>query len=103
MNPPAETPSLQTTIAALRERLLAARGPQGYWEGRLSSSALSTATAVFALAVADGEKHSSLTDRGLQWLCRNQNADGGWGDTVQSPSNLSTTMLCYSALAISDF
>jgi squalene-hopene/tetraprenyl-beta-curcumene cyclase len=101
MTLPAETTGLQATIAALRERLLAARRPQGYWQGRLSSSALSTATAVFALAVVDREKHSSLTDRGLQWLCRNQNADGGWGDTVQSPSNLSTTMLCYSALAVS--
>lgn len=91
---------LQATIATLRDRLLAARGPQGYWEGRLSSSALSTATAVFALAVVDREKHATLIDRGLHWLCRNQNADGGWGDTVQSPSNLSTTMLCYSALAV---
>ncbi|MCX5643324.1 MAG: squalene--hopene cyclase [Phycisphaerae bacterium] len=102
MTLPTEKTDLQATIATLRERLLAARGPQGYWEGHLSSSALSTATAVFALAVADREKHSSLTDRGLQWLCQNQNADGGWGDTVQSPSNLSTTMLCYSALAVPD-
>jgi squalene-hopene/tetraprenyl-beta-curcumene cyclase len=100
MTLPADTTGLVTTIAVLRERLLAARGPQGYWQGRLSSSALSTATAVFALAVVDREKHSTLVERGLQWLCRNQNADGGWGDTVQSPSNLSTTMLCYSALAI---
>jgi squalene-hopene/tetraprenyl-beta-curcumene cyclase len=103
MTLPADTTGLQATIAVLRERLLAARGPQGYWEGRLSSSALSTATAVFALAVADREKHSSLIDRGLQWLCQNCNADGGWGDTIQSPSNLSTTMLCYSAFAIADF
>lgn len=102
MTLPADTTGLATTIAVLRERLLAARGPQGYWQGRLSSSALSTATAVFALAVVHREKHSALVERGLQWLCRNQNADGGWGDTVQSPSNLSTTMLCYSALAISD-
>jgi squalene-hopene/tetraprenyl-beta-curcumene cyclase len=103
VNPSTDQHSLPATIAALQERLLAARGPRGYWEGRLSSSALATATAVFALAVADRETYSALVDRGLQWLCRNQNADGGWGDTVQSPSNLSTTMLCYSALAIADF
>jgi len=94
--------ALEETIAALRDRLLAARGSHGHWEGRLSSSALSTATAVFALAVADRARYRTLVDRGLLWLCENQNADGGWGDTVDSPSNLSTTMLCYSALAIPD-
>lgn len=92
--------ALHETIAALRDRLVAARGPHGHWEGRLSSSALSTATAVFALAGVDLARHRLLVDRGLAWLCENQNADGGWGDTVDSPSNLSTTMLCYSALAI---
>jgi len=100
MTSPIDQCDLQATIATLRERLLAAGGAQGYWEGRLSSSALSTATAVFALALVDRQKHSTLVDHGLQWLCRNQNADGGWGDTIQSPSNLSTTMLCYSALAV---
>jgi len=93
---------LHDAIATLRARLLAARGPEGHWTGRLSSSALSTATAVFALASVDLKKHRTLIDSGLRWLCENQNADGGWGDTPQSPSNLSTTMLCYSALAIVD-
>lgn len=92
--------AIEETIAALRDGLLAARGPQGYWQGRLSSSALSTATATFALATADRARHRSLIDRGLAWLCENQNADGGWGDTVDSPSNLSTTMLCYSAMTV---
>jgi squalene-hopene/tetraprenyl-beta-curcumene cyclase len=54
------------------------------------------------LATVDRRKHAALIERGLQWLCRNQNPDGGWGDTVQSPSNLSTTMLCYSALAVAE-
>jgi len=102
MNSSDDITGLSETISTLRERLLAARGPEGHWEGHLSSSALSTATAVFALATVDRGKYSSLVDRGLQWLRANQNADGGWGDTVQSPSNLSTTMLCYSALAVSD-
>ncbi len=93
---------LDVTLTALRKSLLAQRGPEGNWVGGLSSSALSTATAVFALAQMDSAAHRPLIDRGLNWLCENQNADGGWGDTVQSPSNLSTTMLCYSALAIPD-
>ena len=100
MTVPIENDALQTAIAALRKRLLAARNPQGFWEGHLSSSALSTATAVFALATVDGEKHRSLIEHGLRWLCDRQNTDGGWGDTVQSPSNLSTTLLCYCALAL---
>ena len=91
--------ALQATIAALRERLLAARNAQGFWEGHLSSSALSTATTVFALATVDTKRHRSLIERGLRWLSDHQNADGGWGDTVQSPSNLSTTLLGYCAFA----
>ena len=31
--------AIEETIAALRDGLLAARAPQGHWEGRLSSSA----------------------------------------------------------------
>lgn len=93
---------LDRTIATLREHLLALRNTRGCWAGHLSSSALSTATAVFALAQVDSERYRKLIDHGLRWLCENQNADGGWGDTVQSPSNLSTTLLCYSAMAVSN-
>jgi squalene-hopene/tetraprenyl-beta-curcumene cyclase len=94
--------ALNQTIVTLRERLLALRNAEGHWVGHLSSSALSTATAVFALAQVDATRHQTLIDRGLNWLCENQNDDGGWGDTVQSPSNLSTTLLCYSALAVAE-
>jgi squalene-hopene/tetraprenyl-beta-curcumene cyclase len=34
-------------------------------------------------------------------LIAHQNQDGGWGDTIVSFSNLSTTMLCWSALTVS--
>ncbi len=37
----------------------------------------------------------SLIDGGLNWLADHQNADGGWGDTVKSLSNISTTMLAH--------
>jgi squalene-hopene/tetraprenyl-beta-curcumene cyclase len=37
---------------------------------------------------------------GLRWLAEHQNTDGGWGDTVKSLSNISTTMLCRSAFHI---
>lgn len=88
----------QTALAAL----LAERTPEGHWVGELSTSALSTATAVSALALV--QKHGSprhqidgLILGGMQWLVRNQNADGGWGDTVRSISNISTSMLCRAA------
>ena len=85
--------------------LLAARSPPGYWVGELSSSALSTATAVSALALV--QKHDPLSPRrdsliaaGLAWLAQHQNDDGGWGDTGRSLSNISTTMLCRAAFHI---
>lgn len=40
----------------------------------------------------------SLVSGGLQWLAEHQNGDGGWGDTVLSRSNISTTMLVNAVL-----
>ena len=94
--------ALHKTLAALTGRLLQSRLPQGYWRGRLSSSALATATAAFALSTVDKAKYEPLIRKGLNWLIDNQNRDGGWGDTVMSVSNISTTMLCFSALAIAE-
>ncbi len=84
----------QTALA----RLLAERTPEGHWVGELSTSALSTATAVSALSLV-GKATSAhgpfdeLVRGGLEWLAAHQNDDGGWGDTVKSFSNISTTML----------
>ncbi len=73
-------------------------GGRDIGRGELSSSALSTATAVVALA--HGGSRGGMADLirgGLRWLAEHQNADGGWGDTVQSKSNISTTALCWAA------
>jgi squalene-hopene/tetraprenyl-beta-curcumene cyclase len=96
-----------------RRDLALARDASGHWIGELSSSALSTATAVSALALV--ERHCATNDRGealdrhresdigrlicggLRWLCRAQNPDGGWGDTDRSHSNIATTMLVRAA------
>lgn len=95
-----------TTAALLRER-----NAEGYWEGQLSSSALSTATAVCALAIVNRcngfrpERTYShipfdeLIENGLIWLANHQNEDGGWGDTVQSESNISTTVLSWAVFS----
>lgn len=71
----------------------------GHWTGELSSSALSTATAVVALAKVDAVRHGALIRGGLRWLAEHVNADGGWGDTTRTKSNISTTALCWAAFA----
>ncbi len=80
----------------MREQLLAARTAAGHWEGELSSSPLSTATAVTALTLAGG--HERLVRDGLRWLATHQNADGGFGDAAGCPSNISTTTLAWATL-----
>ena len=80
----------------------------GHWEGELSSSPLSTATAIAALELAiraepdQAVAFQPLIAGGLRWLAEHQNADGGWGDTVLSHSNISTSMLAYSSFHMTD-
>lgn len=96
--------ALEEFATTLRRALLESRGAHGHWEGRLSSSALATATAVTALAVAADRGVAAPPDEarvaaGLGWLTTSVNADGGWGDTPDSRSNISTTALVWAALA----
>jgi squalene-hopene/tetraprenyl-beta-curcumene cyclase len=90
---------LEAALATATQSLLAELGPDGYWPGELSQSALSTATAVVALTAVDRERHRDLIAGGVRWLAQHQNTDGGWGDTVKSRSNISTTALCWAALS----
>ena len=83
-----------------KENLLSSRLAKGWWEGELSSSALSTAVAVAALIAAKVDA-PKLVENGLSWLKEHQNSDGGWGDTTISFSNISTTLLVKSAFYIS--
>ncbi|MCX6344723.1 MAG: hypothetical protein NT018_06580, partial [Armatimonadetes bacterium] len=91
---------LQSAFDTALAHLLGQMRPEGYWEGHLSSSALSTATAISALSVAGIDGDVEIIKRGMNWLGDTQCADGGWGDTPDSPSNLSTTLLCASALKL---
>jgi hypothetical protein len=100
------TPELrQRTRSAhqqITRRLISELGPEGHWTGELSSSALSTATAVIALATMDRDANTRWIQSGLQWLAQHANADGGWGDTVRSRSNPSTTALAWAAFGAVD-
>lgn len=107
---------LSAAYETARCDLLAECDASGHWTGRLASSALSTATAISALALV--ERHSPTTSQGLfadekrreylsqviigglHWLVRHQNEDGGWGDTDKSTSNIATTMLVRAAFAL---
>jgi len=97
------TDRLQRGYETAAAALLAEASFTGHWEGELSSSPLSTATAIaaFQLAIRERPEHAGefqpLIDGGLNWLARHQNPDGGWGDTVLSHSNISTSMLAYAS------
>ncbi len=91
--------NLEETLTKARLSLLAERNEAGHWEGELSTSALSTATALVALGVVDESGHRGRIEAAARWLVAHQNGDGGWGDTTKSYSNISTTLLCWSALS----
>jgi squalene-hopene/tetraprenyl-beta-curcumene cyclase len=92
--------ALDETLRTLTSRLLAERTAAGHWEGYLASSALSTATAIGALVLFDARGHAEQIRKGVAWLEASQNADGGWGDTTISLSNISTTALVWAALSM---
>ena len=80
------------------ERLMKSRSADGMWRGSLSSSAISTAVSVFALQRIDAEKYRAQIDAGVNWLRQTMKADGSWGDSVESPSNMTATLLTYVSL-----
>jgi len=90
--------SLSSHYRTLTNLLLQEKNDQGFWTGRLASSALSTAVAMVAIKIRDDEGSEERIASGLNWLLSNANSDGGFGDTPESISNVSTSMLCYAAI-----
>ena len=108
---------IEQAIDRLRSDLVLLKGSSDHWTGTLSTSALSTATAVSALSISrdqfqkkpwsieqglNGDRYSpgrwdELIESGSGWLSRSQNADGGFGDTDRSLSNIATTLLVLAA------
>ncbi|HEY2412103.1 MAG TPA: prenyltransferase/squalene oxidase repeat-containing protein [Pirellulaceae bacterium] len=102
---PFDIDRLLAAYRQVRDELLAERTPDGHWVGELSSSALATATAISALATANRRigvppvpESADLITRGVAWLIKQQNPDGGFGDTDLSHSNIATTYLVVAAL-----
>jgi squalene-hopene/tetraprenyl-beta-curcumene cyclase len=102
----ADQSSFDERVETLTRCLLDRRTAIDHWQGHLASSALSTGTAILALHLAgQNRKHRSadlhqLVAAGARWLVGNQNADGGWGDTIRSRSNISTTAILWGALSM---
>ncbi len=92
----------QSQLSQLTLLLLQKRNEKGYWEGRLSSSALGVAVAITALHFYDAKGNANEISSGLKWLKQNVNADGGFGDSPKSMSNVSTSLLCYAAAKITN-
>lgn len=100
---------LEEALRIVRQELLEERGSRSNWTGQLSTSALSTATAVSALSVVQQKRLyrdsaiDELIRRGAEWLYHHQNSDGGFGDTDRSHSNIATTLLVIAAWKLSNF
>ncbi len=80
------------------EQLMKGRDEDGMWRGSLSSSAISTAVSVFALWRIDADKYATHIQAGVRWLHETMKDDGSWGDSVESPSNMTATLLTYVSL-----
>jgi squalene-hopene/tetraprenyl-beta-curcumene cyclase len=92
--------TVQEQYAFYSEILLKKRNSDGYWDGRLSSSALGVAVAVTALHFHNSEENVDAINLGLKWLAQNINEDGGFGDSPDSQSNVSTSLLCFAAATV---
>ncbi len=108
---------IEQAIGRLHSDLVLLKGSSSHWTGALSTSALSTATAVSALSISRDQlrkdpgafdqgstdnrygptKWNELIENGSTWLSLSQNADGGFGDTDRSLSNIATTLLVLAA------
>ncbi|NGO15332.1 hypothetical protein G5C60_49090, partial [Streptomyces sp. HC44] len=91
---------LDRALARTTDALFTLQRPDGSWEGRLSPSAPATADVLIAMHLADPEGCRDLIERGVSWLLRTQQEDGGWGDDADTESTLNGTALTVAALAL---
>ena len=89
---------IQNQFKKVGSSLAAECNEDGFWEGRLTSSALAVAVAVAALHFDDSQKNSNEIHSGISWLQQHINTDGSFGDTPESKGNVSTSLLVFAAL-----
>ena len=89
---------VERLIRELTDKLCSLRQEDGIWRGVLSSSAISTSVSFFALYEIDKEKYRSVIEAAAKWLEDTMCEDGSWGDSVDSPSNPTATLLSFAAL-----
>lgn len=91
--------SLKNQYKTLTEILIKEKNCDGFWTGHLSSSALATAVAIVSFKIQGLPVSEGRIESGLTWLLDHINKDGGYGDTPESSSNVSTSILCYAAIS----
>jgi len=91
-----ETSSLIKAQSLVVSKLLQNRDHNVRFTGYLASSAVSTAVASMALSLCTEDQNRLKL--AINWLVKNINKDGGWGDTTKSPSNLSAVLLSRAAI-----
>ena len=89
----------QVALTQALAQLFRERADNGSWNGELSSSALSTALATAVLENSREPDDIAAVSAGRRWLVNHMNADGSWGDTPDSPGNLSATVIAWATLA----
>ncbi len=94
------TEHINEMLEDVRNTLLSKRDSDGMWRGALSSSAISTSVSVFALHLIDKDCNECAIDRGVKWLIDTMKSDGSWGDSIESPSNMTATLLSYTSLHV---
>jgi squalene-hopene/tetraprenyl-beta-curcumene cyclase len=90
--------NLNNQYIELVKLLRSEQNDTGFWRGKLSSSALATAVSIVALKLNGDNSDHLFVNNGLEWLLNHRNADGGFGDTPESKSNVSTSFLCFAAI-----
>ena len=98
MNKMERRQKIEVMKTAVRSQLLQRRRKDGMWSGFLSDSAVSTSVSLFALNMVDASQYAVQIMHSRRWLCENMKPDGSWGDSEESPSNRTATLLAYASL-----